>query len=120
MDSAGMELNLPTAVCMLLCFRFLTKTKLVTYQCFSSCRKAFAKHQGHLSVTLPPVIRLGVCKRLGGNRTMQMTRVTKRDIPCQIISFLVVKCRRDCLGSLAIFHMGTGWVSASWLISGRW
>lgn len=79
----------------------------VTHQCFSSCWTAFAQHQAPT-----PVIRQGVCKRLGGNWTMQMTQITKRDIPCQVISWLVVKCRRACLESLVVLHMGTGWVSA--------
>lgn len=43
---------------------------------------------------------------------METTQITKIDSPCQIMSWLVVKCRRACLGSLAIFHKGTGWVSA--------
>lgn len=96
---------------MLLCFSFSTKTILVTQQCFSSLWAAFSQHQGHLSLC-PPVIRLGGCKMLGGNGTIQMTQITKRHIPCQIILWLVVKCRRAGLGNLATFHMVTGWVSA--------
>lgn len=45
---AGMELILFKAACMVLCFGFVTKTALVTHQCFGYCPAVPAQHQHFL------------------------------------------------------------------------
>lgn len=53
----GWSSALSRAGCMILWFRFVTKT----HQCFSCCQTVLAQHQGHLFLTLPPqqVVRDG-------------------------------------------------------------
>lgn len=65
-----------------------------------------------VSHSAPPVNRLGVRKRLGGDTTRQMTQTDQRDIPCHITScFAMKKGEEGILEGLAIFCSGTGWAS---------
>lgn len=51
---AGMELTFFRVVGMVLCFRLVTETMLITHQFFSCCWAVFAQPKGSLFLILPP------------------------------------------------------------------
>lgn len=67
------ELFFFQTACMVLCFMIVTKTGLITHQCFSCCLAMFVQNQGHLCFSLcsPSLAsRLRVSKRLGGSTAL--------------------------------------------------
>lgn len=75
---ARLEFTFFTGDCMVLCFGVVTKIVLVRHGCFSCCLhrvKAFS-----VPHTTPPVRRLEVHKKLGGDaaQTAVLTQLTKR------------------------------------------
>ena len=57
---AGMELIFFIEACMVLRFRFVTRTVLITHQCFSYCWTVLEPHQGLLFLTVLFGARCGV------------------------------------------------------------
>jgi len=65
-----MELVFLTASHVVLSFAFAATAVLTTHQCFGFCQAVLAQHQGCLSrpLLLPKANRVGMGKRLGGDR----------------------------------------------------
>lgn len=64
------ELTLFRAAPMVLCFAAVSRTELVTHQCFGCCGAVLAQLEGFLSSILPPprkASRLELGKKLGGD-----------------------------------------------------
>lgn len=103
---------------MVLCFEFVTKTVLMTHQCFDYCWAVLAQCQHYLLFQLPPqpVNRIGVYKKQGGSttRTANPKWPNGYSMPYVIISSKTE--RKGILGKVAIARR----LARDWSTCGRW
>lgn len=114
-----MELIFFIAAHMVLCLRFVTKTVLITHQCFGSCWTVLAQCQGFLCLLLwpPRALAVGWAGSWDVTQLGQLTRVNQRDIVYHMTLYSPIKLA----WASRFTKMAVGWrLSGHWSAEGRW
>jgi len=117
-DLARIKLIFFIAADSTLCFRFVTKTLLITDQSSSFCCTVFAQRQGLLCFSAPQWIGWGLHNRLVGDTTRQMTCTSQRHISCHVTPCLVIKVKRGVFREFGHLFL-RNWLGSSLFISAK-
>lgn len=113
LDLAGTDLVFFLPACMVLCFAFVTKTILVTHQCFICCWTVLAQHQVFLLFPLCPL------SEWTGDRQKAGRRHSWGSWPKQTKAIFHASCP-GCLSKVAVAWGLTGhlfaWEGGEWLL----